>query len=300
VGHAYSTFEHATALALWWFARREIDIAVLEIGLGGRYDAVNAVENRLAIVTPIEMEHAAMLGGTLDRIAWHKAGVIGWDGQALTVPQSPVVMTVLDIEAQAKRARLDISGDVVGDAIKILHHREHTGEGEKEDRVHLPARLEWISVGGRAVLIDGGHTPLAAARLAGEIAPHPLTSSAQGREGDGGEACIVVGMLADKAAGAYLAHLDRPGWRVVLTTAPSHRAAPPDVLRAAFTPQHARVEIIPHLDDALALAGSVPERIFVVAGSLRTAAAAREAYGLLDAEELAEARATRAIFHGQV
>ena len=86
--HRYSTFEYATAIALSWFAQQQIDIAVLEIGIGGRFDAVNVVANDLAVFTPIEAEHVAMLGGSLKSVAWHKAGIIQPGGQAISVPQT--------------------------------------------------------------------------------------------------------------------------------------------------------------------------------------------------------------------
>ena len=93
--HHYSTFEQATALALWWFDQQQTDIVVLEIGLGGRWDAVNVVNNILALFTPIELEHAAMLGSTLESIAGYKAGIIKPDGEAITVTQPEMVMKVL-------------------------------------------------------------------------------------------------------------------------------------------------------------------------------------------------------------
>ncbi|MBZ0296678.1 MAG: hypothetical protein K8L99_29220, partial [Anaerolineae bacterium] len=111
LNHRYSTFEQATALALWWFARQQPDVVVLEIGLGGRFDAVNVVDNLLAVLTPIEMEHAAMLGGSQQSVAWHKAGIIRHEGQAITVTQSPDVLAVLEAEAHQQQAQFQIIGD---------------------------------------------------------------------------------------------------------------------------------------------------------------------------------------------
>ena len=102
----YSTFELATALALYWFRQQAVDIAVLEIGIGGRYDAVNAVSNALAVITPIEREHAAMLGGTLAAIASHKAGIIQPYGFAIAAPQVAEVEAVLRHEAASQHAAI--------------------------------------------------------------------------------------------------------------------------------------------------------------------------------------------------
>jgi dihydrofolate synthase/folylpolyglutamate synthase len=114
----FSTFELTTALALWWFRERGVRWAVLEIGIGGRYDAVNAVPNQLAVILPIEMEHAAMLGGTLASIAGHKAGIIQAGGVAVSVEQTPVVEAVLREEAAVKQARLRfMPGDALVPAV---------------------------------------------------------------------------------------------------------------------------------------------------------------------------------------
>ena len=88
-----------TALALAWFAERAADFAVLEAGIGGRWDAVNAAAQALAILTPIESEHANLLGGSLTSIATHKAGLIPTGGQAISAPQTPAVAAILREEA---------------------------------------------------------------------------------------------------------------------------------------------------------------------------------------------------------
>jgi len=69
-------FEFTTALALCWFAEKKIDIAVLEVGMGGRWDATNAVPADLSIITNISRDHTAYLGDTIQEIAREKAGII--------------------------------------------------------------------------------------------------------------------------------------------------------------------------------------------------------------------------------
>lgn len=88
------------AVALAWFNENDVNIAVLEVGRGGRFDDVSVVPNQLAVFTPFMLEHTALLGGTLARIAWHKAGITPVNGYAVSVAQSPDVMTVLQQEAQ--------------------------------------------------------------------------------------------------------------------------------------------------------------------------------------------------------
>ncbi len=94
------------ALALRFFAEKRVEIAILEVGRGGRFDDMAIVPNWLAVFTPIMLEHAALLGDTLTRIAWHKAGIIARAGVALSVAQSPEVAEVLRREAESKGATM--------------------------------------------------------------------------------------------------------------------------------------------------------------------------------------------------
>ena len=70
-----SFFEITTGLAFWWFARQEVDVAVIEVGLGGRLDSTNIITPELSIVTSIGLDHCALLGGTRAEIAAEKAGI---------------------------------------------------------------------------------------------------------------------------------------------------------------------------------------------------------------------------------
>ncbi|MBY0278123.1 bifunctional folylpolyglutamate synthase/dihydrofolate synthase [Candidatus Binatia bacterium] len=97
-GSGLTFFEVTTVLALWWFAECRVDVAVLEVGLGGRLDATNVVEPIVSAVTSIGFDHEDYLGGTLDAIAREKAGVM-----------RPGRVTVLgaDLPAEARAALLD-------------------------------------------------------------------------------------------------------------------------------------------------------------------------------------------------
>ena len=68
-------FEYATLSALWCFATKKVDVAVLEVGLGGRLDAVNLIDADVSIVTSIDLDHQAYLGDTIEKIGWEKAHV---------------------------------------------------------------------------------------------------------------------------------------------------------------------------------------------------------------------------------
>lgn len=94
------------AIALRHFVERNVQAAVLEVGRGGRYDDVSVVPNRLAVFAPIMLEHKALLGGSLRRIAWHKAGIITDGCDVVTLPQEQAALDELKAEAKRKRANL--------------------------------------------------------------------------------------------------------------------------------------------------------------------------------------------------
>ena len=94
------------AIALRWFDENQVNIAALEVGRGGRFDDVSAAPSQLAVFTPIMLEHTSLLGDALERIAWHKAGIIPRGGAAVSLPQAPSVMDVLQQEADQQAASL--------------------------------------------------------------------------------------------------------------------------------------------------------------------------------------------------
>ena len=103
---APSFFETVTALAFLYFAQADLDIAVLEVGLGGRLDATNIVEPMLSVITDISLDHTEWLGSTLTEIAREKAGILRNHGVLVTLPQHPEVNQALGEAAVA----LDVTG----------------------------------------------------------------------------------------------------------------------------------------------------------------------------------------------
>jgi dihydrofolate synthase / folylpolyglutamate synthase len=90
-----SYFEVLTALAFLYFAEKKVDVAVLEVGMGGRLDATNVVEPLLSIVTDISLDHIEWLGPTISAIAREKAGILRARGTMITLPQHPEANEVL-------------------------------------------------------------------------------------------------------------------------------------------------------------------------------------------------------------
>jgi dihydrofolate synthase/folylpolyglutamate synthase len=90
-----SFFEMMTAIAFAHFARKKVDIAVLEVGMGGRLDATNIVEPRISVITDISLDHQKYLGETVREIAREKAGIIRPGGAVVTLPQLPEANDVI-------------------------------------------------------------------------------------------------------------------------------------------------------------------------------------------------------------
>ena len=95
------------AIALRYFAEESVDFALLEVGRGGRFDDIAVVPHELSLFAPIMLEHTSLLGASLERIAWHKAGIITKDGSAISLPQSPEVRRALKAESAAKSATIE-------------------------------------------------------------------------------------------------------------------------------------------------------------------------------------------------
>ena len=198
-------FELLTAITFRWFAEAGIDLAVVEVGLGGRLDATHAWDGGVAVVTNVTLDHTERLGSTVEAIAREKAAIImrgdlavtGAWGSALEVIErrsrrvaAPLTVTSLaplrsldrdgiEVElGRLGRVRVGLRGRhqaanvAVADA--ALDALESAGIARVPDdarragyaAVHWPGRLELVEAGGREVLLDGAHNPAGAATLA--------------------------------------------------------------------------------------------------------------------------------------
>ncbi len=114
---APTTYEVTTALAFRYFALSAVDVAVLEVGLGGRLDATNVVHPVVSVITPISLDHTEILGETVDRIAWEKAGIIKDAGTVATAQPYLEALSVIRDTARHRGAYLA----TVGRDVTILH-----------------------------------------------------------------------------------------------------------------------------------------------------------------------------------
>jgi len=292
-------FEATTALGLDHFAREGVEVAVLEVGMGGRLDATTVGEPVVEIVSRIDYDHQAYLGNTLTEIAAEKAAIIR-SGVAFAARQEPEVEEVLrrraalagiplwlegrDLHAGSKSftldgQRLNLAGpgwqmeDVLcpllgvfqpANAVLAVAAARHLGADDEAIRRGLGS-VRWrgrFQILGRdpIVILDGAHNPGGARALAASLATYF----------PGQPLTLVIGIFADKDQAGILAALAPLASRIVLTAYESPRAARPSSLRAALPPSGARVETAASLREALRLALAEPRApVICIAGSLR-------------------------------
>jgi dihydrofolate synthase/folylpolyglutamate synthase len=105
-----TTFEIITALGFLYFAERGVELAVLEVGMGGRLDATNVVNPLVVIITSLSYDHTHILGDTLAQIAREKAGIIKDKALVVSAPQPPEAMAVIEGVCREKQAELTVIG----------------------------------------------------------------------------------------------------------------------------------------------------------------------------------------------
>jgi dihydrofolate synthase/folylpolyglutamate synthase len=105
-----TTFEAITAMGFLYLARAGVDVAVVEVGLGGRLDATNVLMPEVSIITSLSLEHTYLLGDTLDKIAYEKAGIIKSAVPAVIAPQQDEARIVLETVCRERGAPLTMVG----------------------------------------------------------------------------------------------------------------------------------------------------------------------------------------------
>ena len=130
-GQSISVFEITTAAALLMFSETPADYLLLEVGLGGRYDATNVIERPAAtVITPVSFDHPEFLGATVDKIAYEKAGILRRGAPAVIAAQEDSAMRVIEREALRVGAPR-----IVAD--RDFHMRAENGRLVFEDRLGL-------------------------------------------------------------------------------------------------------------------------------------------------------------------
>jgi dihydrofolate synthase/folylpolyglutamate synthase len=159
-GHP-SYFESMTALAFLAFAEAKIDIAILEVGMGGRLDATNIVEPLISVITDISLDHTEWLGNTITAIAREKAGILRQGGILVTLPQHP--------EANQTIGEIAVSLDVrgVNAAEYMPHHGAASRTEGSEATGHILRNRYSVEAAGEQIEVD---SPLAGSHQQRNIA----------------------------------------------------------------------------------------------------------------------------------
>jgi dihydrofolate synthase/folylpolyglutamate synthase len=306
-----SWFEVMTAAAFRWFAEAPVDVAVVEVGLLGRYDATNVVDARVAVITSIGGDHTDFAPGWEVAVASEKAGIIGSDSVAVLGRIDPALVAVFEAEGPAELVRLGVEVEVEADQVAVGGHLvDLQGRHATYSEVFLPLRgahqvdNAMVAVAAveaffdRALPEDVVREGLAAASVPGRfevVGHHPLVvlDGAHNPDALGGLAAtldaefspvgsrvVVLGQLAGRdpdAAAAAIAQL-RPDL-VLCTSLDGDRGVSAEVLAAACSRVGLAHESIsdPQAAVARALSLVAEEDTVVVTGSFRLLAPARRA-----------------------
>lgn len=110
LGGIITQFEALTAMAFSWFASRDVDVAVVEVGMGGRWDATNVVKPDVAVITNISLEHIDRLGTTIEAITGEKAGIIKYGSTVVTGVDQPSALAIIKEQCSQAGADLKVFG----------------------------------------------------------------------------------------------------------------------------------------------------------------------------------------------
>ncbi|KPQ01447.1 bifunctional tetrahydrofolate synthase/dihydrofolate synthase [Marinobacter sp. HL-58] len=305
-------FEFGTLAAFVLFEEAGVDDWVLEVGLGGRLDAVNVLDPDLAIITSVDIDHVAYLGDNREVIGFEKAGILRPGINAIYADTDPPASVLQQVSAQ--KVRLERPGQTY-QLVPVSDQGMVPGYALRQDRygdeimlpdtglpIHslaaavvairqlepglapatieqvlsdltLPGRYEVLQASPR-VIVDVGHNPHAAAWLADRIVR---------RRDSNGRVIAIYAALADKdvegVAGAMNSVVDR--WYLSGLDVPRGLAAEELALRLEGIVEGSRVLLAGSVEKALeqALKGAAEEDLIIVFGSFYTVAAARDALG---------------------
>jgi dihydrofolate synthase/folylpolyglutamate synthase len=306
-------FEILTAAAFLYFAGAKVDLAVLEVGLGGRLDATNVVSPLVAVFTHIALDHRAVLGDTLRAIAWEKAGIIKPGVPVVSSRQEPEAGAVIEAACRQQGSALNLVGrDIKVEEIRLAERGiscDLSGRNWRYLDVRVPllgrhqAENGATALGAVEVLRQHGfiitendiRQGLARLRWPARMEivsekPMLLLDAAHNPDGvrvlraamefhfPGRRVIMVFGALADKDVAAMAAQLAPLAEVVIVTRPQSPRALEPEAAVSLFQDLVPKVLVEDEITAALARAReySGPEDIILVCGSFYLVGSARE------------------------
>jgi dihydrofolate synthase/folylpolyglutamate synthase len=295
-------FEATTAMALAYFARENTDIAIMEVGMGGRLDATNVITPLVSVITNISKEHEFFLGSRLLDIAGEKGGIIKEKIDVITGATQPNVIRLFEsicrektasmwrlgkdiryrttdsglhyggLNRQLNRLRLGLKGNFQGRnaalALAVIERLE--GKGIKVSSRHIREGLKKSIWPGRmqvvaknpTIILDGAHNPSAMKALADSI-----KTGLKFRQ-----MVLVIGVMEDKEIGQILRRIVPLSDYIIYTRPVYYRAANPEILMAEGARLGKPGEIVPFLTEAIKKARDIadPRDLIVICGSLFT------------------------------
>ncbi|WP_454166904.1 bifunctional folylpolyglutamate synthase/dihydrofolate synthase [Microbacterium lacticum] len=301
-------FELLTVLAFVAFADAPVDVAVIEVGMGGSWDSTNTADGDVVVFAPIDLDHADRLGNTIAEIATVKSGIIKPGAAAVSAEQNPAALEVLKAAADARSASLAVEGDAFGLTAQSLavggQQISVQGLAGTYDELYLPlygahqGHNAALAIAAVESLIGGAEQPLATdvvadglaqvtspgrLQLVG-VAPTVLVDSAHNPHGaralvsaledsfDFDEWGIVLGAFGDKDIAGMVSTVVPAAAHVFATAPDSDRAADPDALADLVEAAGAHVTVHRDLAEAAEAArewaAASDRRAVVIAGSV--------------------------------
>ena len=292
-----SSFDFITAAAFLWFYETKCDIVVLEVGLGGRYDSTNVIKNSLlSVITGIAFDHTEILGDTIEKIAWEKAGIIKESCPALYGGNDEKALAVIEKECEEKHSELTVKNP---DSLKILSTTLDGTEFEFDGKEYFIRLLGLYQPANAATVLaaidvlrkhgfeisetavkDGLSSAVWQARFE-KIADEPVVLYDGGHNPQGVRAAVesvrayfgdkkinlLVGILADKAHGEMAEELAKIADRVICIAPPSPRALPAEALAEEFCEAGANARAANSIKEGVKIALSYKKPVLVI-GSL--------------------------------
>jgi dihydrofolate synthase/folylpolyglutamate synthase len=306
-----TAFELITTLAFVAFAEAGIEAAVLEVGLGGRLDATNAVDPTVAVITSISYDHTQILGDTLTLIAREKGGIIRPGALVISAPQVDEAMQAIEEVCRERQARLVVVDrdwawqtgdfDLDGQSFSVggqSYHLPLLGQHQLANAITAMAAIEGFSErAGLPVSPEAIRAGLANVRWPGRLEilnrqPYLVLDSAMNGDSaeklvtalrqyfPAGKVTFIFGASADHPVSDMLKVLLPVSNRMIVTASIHPRAEKPENLAAIAGELGYEVTTIPDLSLALeqALANATPDDLICAAGSLFLVAGIREAW----------------------
>jgi dihydrofolate synthase/folylpolyglutamate synthase len=308
-------FEFTTAMAFLVFASARVQVAVVEVGMGGRLDATNVVQPLVSVITNVDLDHQRYLGDTIAAIAEEKAGIIKTGVPVVTAAAHPDALSAVTARAAERGAPLTVIGRdvrVTGASPAAFTYHGVTqrvegltcpllGHHQLANAAAVLAAVEQAMAQGLSIPVDAVRRGLAGVQWEGRLEiirsrPRIVVDGAHNAAGAaaladflkgereagrvGGRLVVVFGILADKDLHAIIDRVGSVADEIVLTEPAYHRAAPVDALLDAASSLAVPVRVAPSVANALDDVESrlAPDDWCVITGSLYTVGEVKAIY----------------------